>query len=179
MCSASASALIFSMNGFSICRVHRSIHAHGPVGCAPLSAPAARHPAPAGPARQPTRAGCLRGWPADEAGGMLVASAAQGVHSRRGCGKIPFEFPIHATIASVLALLRRVLSSPALLSNSFINCSTCVNSLRLPSSLCSNFSMVSRTSGRIQTERYGFTLHEPDFDFLNGFSGRFIAQKSP
>jgi hypothetical protein len=38
-------------------------------------------------------ASCLRGWPADEAGGMLVASAAQGVHSRRGCGKIPFEFP--------------------------------------------------------------------------------------
>src|SRR4029450_2410412 len=33
--------------------------------------------------------------PADEAGGMGVASAAQGVHSRRGCGKIPFEFPIH------------------------------------------------------------------------------------
>jgi putative transposase len=35
------------------------------------------------------------------------------------------------------------------------------------------------TSGRIQTERYGFTLHEPDFDCLNGFSGRFMAQKSP
>jgi hypothetical protein len=35
------------------------------------------------------------------------------------------------------------------------------------------------TSGRIQTERYGFTLHEPNFDFLNGFAGRFIAHKSP
>jgi hypothetical protein len=54
----------------------------------PLGAPAARHPAPACPARQPS---CCR--PADEAGGMLVASAAQGAHSRRGCGKIPFEFP--------------------------------------------------------------------------------------
>ena len=34
----------------------------------------------------------LRGWPADEAGGRLVASAAQGVHSRRGCGKYRLNF---------------------------------------------------------------------------------------
>ena len=39
------------------------------------------------------------------------------------------------------------------------------------------------TSGRISTETYGFTVqensllaHEPDFDFLNGFFGRFSAQ---
>lgn len=31
---------------------------------------------------------------AGPAGGMLVASAAQGVHSRRDCGKIAFEIPI-------------------------------------------------------------------------------------
>jgi len=30
---------------------------------------------------------------AGPAGGMLVASAAQGVHSRRDCGKIAFEIP--------------------------------------------------------------------------------------
>jgi hypothetical protein len=39
------------------------------------------------------------------------------------------------------------------------------------------------TSGRISTETYGFAAqensplaHEPDFDFLNGFSGRFSTQ---
>jgi len=39
------------------------------------------------------------------------------------------------------------------------------------------------TSGRISTETYGFAVqensplaHEPDFDFLNGFFGRFSAQ---
>jgi hypothetical protein len=42
-----------------------------------------------------------------------------------------------------------------------------------------------RTSGRIQTETYGFAVeencplvHEPDFDFLDGFSDRFSAQNS-
>lgn len=41
----------------------------------------------------------------------------------------------------------------------------------------------SGTSGRISTETYGFAVqensplaHEPDFDFLNGFFGRFSAQ---
>jgi len=41
------------------------------------------------------------------------------------------------------------------------------------------------TSGRIQTETYGFAVeencplvHEPDFDFLDGFSDRFLAQNS-
>jgi hypothetical protein len=41
------------------------------------------------------------------------------------------------------------------------------------------------TSGRIQTESYGFALpenlvlpHEPDFDFLHGFSGQFSTQNS-
>jgi hypothetical protein len=41
------------------------------------------------------------------------------------------------------------------------------------------------TSGRIQTETYGFAVeencplvHEPDFDFLDGFSDRFSAQNS-
>jgi hypothetical protein len=39
---------------------------------------------------------------------------------------------------------------------------------------------LGRTSGRIQTETYGFAVeencplvHEPDFDFLDGFSDRF------
>ena len=42
-----------------------------------------------------------------------------------------------------------------------------------------------RTSGRIQTETYGFALqencplvHAPNFDFLNGFSDQFSTQNS-
>jgi hypothetical protein len=35
------------------------------------------------------------------------------------------------------------------------------------------------TSGRIQTERYGFTLHEPHVDFLHGFSDRLELTRAP
>src|SRR5262249_62224932 len=43
---------------------------------------------------QPDRADRPQEQAAGPAGGMLVASAAQGVHSRRDCGKIAFEIPI-------------------------------------------------------------------------------------
>jgi transposase len=37
----------------------------------------------------------------------------------------------------------------------------------------------SRTSGSIQTERYGFTLHEPHCDFLHVFSDRLELKRAP
>jgi len=61
-------------------------------------APAARHQPPV--LSVPCGAGLLPAGLADRwqaaapSGGMLVVSAAQGVHSRRDCGKIAFEIPI-------------------------------------------------------------------------------------
>jgi hypothetical protein len=63
--------------------------------------PVTSHPSCLCPA---ARACCRQGWlAAAPAAGMLVVSAAQGVHSRRDCGKIAFEIPIlvHCCCATV------------------------------------------------------------------------------